>query len=167
MPGLVVSDANVIIDMVDGDVLRQFFRMPLEICVPDLLYAAELEPYIPDLSALGLQVRPLSPETIQYVDELGTRGIALPSINDQLALGLAKQERCTLLTGDQMLRRLAEAEGIAVHGTVWLMNEMISHRLVTPASAVRHLRLMLRNGSRLPLREIRRMLKRHGRVFSP
>ncbi len=44
---------------------------------------------------------------LQYNDTLPARHGAKPSHNDYLALALAKQESCTLLTGDTKLRTVA------------------------------------------------------------
>jgi hypothetical protein len=53
------------------------------------------------------------------------------SHNDLLALSLTKQEQCSLLTGDSRLRIAAKAEQIEVHGTLWLMRQLIEERLIT------------------------------------
>lgn len=47
-----------------------------------------------------------------------------PALEDMAAYMLAKRLGCTLLTGDRALRRIAEHEGLDVHGTNWLLTEM-------------------------------------------
>ena len=50
-----------------------------------------------------------------------------PSHNDYLALALAKQEACTLLTGDSNLRIVANKEQVNVMGTIGLLYAMIEN----------------------------------------
>lgn len=47
------------------------------------------------------------------------------SVNDLLALILAKHENCQLLTEDKALRDIALQFNVEVHGTIWLVQKMI------------------------------------------
>jgi hypothetical protein len=78
---------------------------------------------------------------------------------DLLALALAIQEDPTLLTGDWKLRTVSEAEGREVHGTLWLVGELYSCKLLTQAEARHAYDAMQAQGSRLPWPEIERQLK--------
>ena len=73
-----------------------------------------------------------------------------PSRNDCFALALAKQEICPLLTGDKALKRAANDEGIEVHGTLWVVEEMVVHQIITVETARRAYRQMRDHGRRLP-----------------
>ena len=59
----------------------------------------------------------------------------------------------SLLTGDRHLRAAAEQEGVPVHGTLWLLDEMVRLAVVSPRLAAQALERMLERGSRLPLDE--------------
>ena len=48
-----------------------------------------------------------------------------PSVNDMLALILAKHEGCQLLTGDKALRDAAKDLNAKVHGTYGLLNRCL------------------------------------------
>jgi predicted nucleic acid-binding protein len=60
-----------------------------------------------------------------------------PGRNDCFALLLAKQEACPLLSGDAALRRAAESEKIHCMGTIWIIEEMLKHDLVSYERAKR------------------------------
>ena len=60
-PTLVISDANVLIDMECGDLVATMFELDYRFAVPDVLYEMELRDHHPDLIALGLQVSSTSP----------------------------------------------------------------------------------------------------------
>jgi len=62
------------------------------------------------------------------------------------------------VTGDNSLRKAAEAEGVTVRGVLWVLDELVAAAAVTPARAAEGLRTMLAQGARLPSDECRRRL---------
>lgn len=81
------------------------------------------------------------------------------SVNDCMALALARQEQCTLLTGDGALRQVALAEGADVKGTVWLVGRMLEAGLIDAERARQAYQAMKEDGSRLPWDTIKQQLK--------
>ena len=69
---------------------------------------------------------------------------------DLMASVLAQQECCPLLTGDQHLRKAATAEAVEVRGTIWLLEYMLDHGLITTAVAQGGYAAMEDAGRRLP-----------------
>lgn len=126
---LLISDANVLIDLEEGGLLDALFAMPWQSLVPDLLFADELAEEHSDLPARGLQLGQLLPEAMLEAQRLAAtyRG---PSRYDCFAMALAKQENCPLLTGDADLREAADRERVIVVGTLWLVEEMVRQRVV-------------------------------------
>ncbi len=114
---LLISDANIIIDMNMGGLLRLMFRFDATFAVPDVLFEEELRADHPELLRLGLERFELSESTVVYAARLVEkyRGLGA-SINDLLALALARQEECPLLTGDGRLRTAGQTEGIEIPG---------------------------------------------------
>jgi hypothetical protein len=53
---LLISDANILIDMESGALMDKLFALPMQFGIPDLLYYEEIEPGTPRLDDLGLQV---------------------------------------------------------------------------------------------------------------
>jgi hypothetical protein len=53
---LLVSDTNIFIDLEEGNLLNEFFALPYEIAVPDILYYEELDTSHSHLVNCGLQV---------------------------------------------------------------------------------------------------------------
>lgn len=51
---LLISDANILIDLEEGGLLRQLFGLPYEFRVPDILFYEELEDQHGYLVDLGL-----------------------------------------------------------------------------------------------------------------
>jgi len=104
---VLISDANILIDLEEGLLLDQIFALPFVFKIPDVLFVEELSEQHGHLLALGLQLGELREDSMQQIFQL-TQTYSQPSRNDCFALALAKQENCPLLTGDRNLRRTAE-----------------------------------------------------------
>jgi hypothetical protein len=155
-----VIDANVIFDFAAGDLLDGLFRLPWELCAPDLLLATEiLRPPAPRLVALGLVVHTLSGEQLVEIVTLRQARPAL-SLVDAAGFVLARHLGVGLLTGDRRLRGLAETSGIEVHGTLWLIDELVERCIIPEAQAAAGLKTMLAAGSHLPHDEVQARLRR-------
>lgn len=146
---ILISDANIIIDMEEGGLLEQLFQLPYQFVVPDLLYFDELEMHHSNLLDKGLVLRELTSTSMLYAMNLIKR-VRGPSRNDCFALALAKQELCPLLTGDRALSKVARTEDVEVRGTLWAVEEMIIHQIITVEIARSAYLLMQENGRRLP-----------------
>jgi predicted nucleic acid-binding protein len=146
---ILISDANILIDMEEGDLLDALFELPYQFTVPDLLYFDELETHHADLLDKGLVIGELSSTTMRYAIKLIER-VRGPSRNDCFAIALAKQEICPLLTGDRALKKVANEEGLEVHGTLWVVEAMVEHQIISVETARRAYYQMRDNGRRLP-----------------
>ena len=82
------------------------------------------------LRDFGLQVRTLPGPLVERAARHFNQHAPL-KLNDCFALVLAEEiEDCILLTGDSPLRKIAEANGIEVHGVLWTIDEMEVHDAV-------------------------------------
>jgi hypothetical protein len=161
MAQLLISDANILIDMHCGGLLERVFELPFQFGVPDVLFHEELSAAYPFLPGLGLQLLDLSPDGIATAVTLARRYAASGcSRNDLLALALALQEGVPLLSGDLKLRQACEAEGHNVHGTLWLMDQFHEKGLLSSAEVQQAYEGMRSGGSRLPWVEVDRQVKR-------
>ncbi len=149
MNQLLISDANILIDLEDGDLITELFKLPFQFQVPDMLFADELEADHGYLLKHGLQLGELTPESMAEVEIL-VQKYKQPSRYDCFALVLAKQEDCPLLTGDQNLRKAAEQESVEVKGTLWIVEAMITHQVIGIDTARAAYARMKATGRRLP-----------------
>ena len=146
---LLVSDANILIDLEEGGLLTAFFDLPFEFTVPDILFFEELEEQHAHLLDIGLVVRELSVNTMSYAFSL-TQKARGPSRMDCFALALAKEESCPLLSGDKALRKLANKELIQTMGTIWIVGRLVEEKLISKDEARSAYKKMKAAGSRLP-----------------
>jgi predicted nucleic acid-binding protein len=82
------------------------------------------------LTQFGLISKTMSGDLIAEAYKLRQKYIKT-SVNDLLALTLAKHEVCQLLTGDKALRSVAKELNIAVRGTIWLVEQMLQRKQIT------------------------------------
>jgi len=132
-----------------SDLTEKMFQLPYRFAVPDILYAMELEEEHPDLTDMGLEIKILSSETVKYAETIVPK-YQKASLNDLLALALAKQEKCPLVTGDQALRKAGTAEAVVILGTIWIVEEMVRHKIIDISEASRAFEKMKENERRLP-----------------
>lgn len=155
---LLISDANILIDLEEAQLTALLFQLPFRVMAPDLLFFDELAEQHGRLTEMGLELGELQPAAISETEFLVDR-YPKPSRYDCLALALAKQERCPLVTGDRHLREAAILEKVPVVGTLWLVELMISHGLIGIAQARDAYKRMRISGRRLPWQEAEHRLR--------
>jgi hypothetical protein len=156
---LIISDASVLIDIECGELTSAMFSLPYQFAVPDTLFAEELAERHGHLSRLGLISKTMSGDLVAEAYRLHQKYVK-PSVNDMLALTLAKHEGCQLLTGDKALREAAKEFNVEVHGTIWLVEQMLRGEKITVDVARVAFQQMKDAGSRLPWTEVEKILNR-------
>jgi hypothetical protein len=144
-----ISDTNIWIDLRNAGLLDAMFDLPFTLCCTDFVLN-ELQ----DFDHSRLRARGLVVETL---DEQATAAL-FPlmqahnnsSLADLSCYQLAQQTGRALLTGDGRLRKQALADGLQVHGALWLLDQMVMHQIIEPKTAAERLHSMLDSGARLP-----------------
>jgi predicted nucleic acid-binding protein len=162
---IVVSDSSCLIDLQKISLLDAFLRLPYEVLIPNTLFEDELLSFSTAqkraLVRTGLKVVDIPGERVLWAQQV-LRDAPRLSIHDAFALVLAESEKgCILLTGDGNLRTLAETRNIEVHGVLWVIDELHTHKV----SASRELHAALQQllddpAVRLPRRDLMASLKR-------
>ncbi len=157
-PSICVVDTSLLIDLHVGKIIVKLFELPYSFIAPDVI-VAELQTIDNKmLLKLGLQESELSGQQVLKVWQLREQ-YKHPSVNDLFALITAQSINAILLTGDGNLRRAAELEGVPIHGTLWVLDEMVRLEIISLAQATEALNLMREKGSRLPQTECDKRLK--------
>lgn len=159
---LLVSDANIFIDLEVAGLTSELFRLPHDIVVPDILYEEELASRHADLLKLGLKTRSLTGPQVDEAYRLQS-SYREPSVNDLFALTLAKGLGCPLVTGDRRLRAAAKAEGLRLLGTLTLMEHIFVHSIACLDDIRSAYQRMRVGGRRPPWDEVEAQLARLAR----
>jgi len=149
-----VLDANICIDLFQGELLVACLDLPFSFTIPDFIYSELIKPQglvavldrIRASTLTGDQVRRV------YVTRQDKRYSRL-SVSDIAAFVLAEDLGATLLTGDQDLRRIATERGVRCHGILWLLDTLVDCGRIWPAEAASSLERILAHGAGLPKHE--------------
>ena len=159
LQSVLVTDTNIWIDLENGDILIEVFRLPYQFLIPDFAIPELIRPRWETMEVLGLRAHELPVEQVVELVQLRQIHKNL-SIIDLAAFLLAKMLDATLLTGDWRLNELASASGLSVHGALWLLDEMVHFKALPPEQAAIALRQVLATGARLPAEECDSRLSR-------
>ena len=156
---LLVTDTNIWIDLHVAGLVEPVFRLPYRFLASDFVLASELrQPPVATLRALGLELVELDP--LQVTELFGLRAeYGRLSVQDLGAFLVARTRHAVLLTGDRRLGDLAVANGITVHGVLWLLDELVAGYIVPSTEAAEALARMLQGGARLPAGACRERLR--------
>lgn len=160
-PSTHVLDSSVCIDLYWADLIRSVLALPLDLVLPDLIYVELSNPKDMSTAFKGIRVSQLTGSQISRVYALSQdkrcRGL---TINDLAAFVLAKDMGGILLTNDRRLRILADHEGVHYHGTLWVLDKLVSSGTVTAKAAAAALETMIAHGAWFPKFECERRLIR-------
>jgi len=146
---ILIGDSNIFIDMEVANLTSQMFALPYQFATPDILFYEELEEDHPNLLETNLKILSLASNTIKYTESIVPK-YPKASKNDLFALALAWQESCPLITGDGALRKAGKKEKIQIYGTIWIIDELIKHNIITKDEAMEAYDIMKSNKRRLP-----------------
>lgn len=144
-----VLDTSICLDLSNAGLLEVILRLPHEFLLPDVIAEELKEPSGQRLVELGYTPVSLSGEHIGRVTDFAER-YRRPSRVDLFALAYARVHECILVTGDAALRTAAEAEGVDVHGVLWILDDLVAQNILPPAEAANALDRMIASGSWLP-----------------
>lgn len=153
---VLICDANILIDLDIAGLTGPAFGL-FRCAVPDLLFYEELAARHGHLLASGLELKELDSVRVIRLTALVLRH-PRPGRIDLATLALAEAEGCPLLTGDASLRAAALLENVQVHGTLWLVEQLVKVGGLTLAGAIGAYERMRQAGRRLPWTEIEKQL---------
>jgi predicted nucleic acid-binding protein len=125
---VVVNDASCLIDLKKGELLHVLLRLPYRFIVPLPIREEELLDFTAQewrmLEDSGLATYDLPSDEVGQVFALKREHSRL-SANDCFALVTTTcQENGILLTADNLLRKVATARAVRVHGVLWIIDKL-------------------------------------------
>lgn len=135
---IIINDANILIDLVELQLLPQFFALQFEFFTTTLILEElldeqqeQLEEYIREGVLIAEEMSITDLEAIKIIEH--TR----PKLSQQdcSAYHQAASKQGTLVTSDNVLRKFAIATNIDVHGHLWVFDQMVEQQTLTPITA--------------------------------
>ena len=159
-----INDSLALIDLAKTRLLENLLQLPYRFVIPDVLYADELVTlrhyHREQLLNIGFKLGELDGLQVRKASAYNRQHPQL-SLNDCFALVMAQTTPdAVLLTGDQRLRRVAEQQGLAVHGILWILDQAYEQGAVDAATLHAAL-LVLANDplTRLPGKELQQRMQ--------
>ena len=136
---VVVSDANVLIDLIELGLTSSFFALEFKFLTSSLVYeelingqAELLRPYV---EKRILELESFSAYQMLEILEIRDSKPAL-SLQDSSAIFLAENEGATLLSSDKVLRKYANRRKVEVHGHLWVFDKMVEQKSISATEAL-------------------------------
>ena len=159
---LIITDTNVLFDVIKIGALAEFFSIDYEICttvfvIEEIIPTPQRELVDTFIRTKHLTVFAFSSEEIEAVENFDTER-SFKRFTDKSVIWKSLQMKCPMLTGDRKMREVAEKMGIEVHGSIWIIDVLISKNLISATRAITLFEQLLLTNSRLPRDEIERRI---------
>ncbi len=161
---LIITDTNVMFDLIKIGALPEFFSLNFEICttvfvIEEIKPPEQKEMVETFIRAKKLTVYDFSCEDIEDVlnyDACRT----LKRLTDKSVIWKCHLLDCPMLTGDRKMREIAEEIGIEVRGSIWVIDELLQNEMITPENAITLFEKLMVTNSRLPKNEIEKRINK-------
>lgn len=158
MPKVALNDTNILIDFYEIGLLDALMEIDLEMHTTDFVVAElvveEQLDWLEELIANEkLIVNNFSGKELSKIFEKENENFGL-SLTDCSAWQWAADNGGILLTGDAQLRRTAIKSGVEVHGSIWLLDELLRQGILTHKQACQAIKKLKGKNRRLPKKEI-------------
>ncbi|MCY4463601.1 MAG: type II toxin-antitoxin system VapC family toxin [Albidovulum sp.] len=139
----IVNDASCLIDLRKGSLLGVVCDLPYRLVIPLPVRASEVldlsEAEWQALDEAGMITHDLTPEEVGQALAVKERHAGL-SANDCFCLVTARTYPGVLLTGDALMRRVAAANGLRVHGVLKVVDELEAAEVCSRSHLIRALK---------------------------
>ena len=152
---IVISDTNIILDLLFLNMLDDFFSLPCDICTTDLVIDEIVQPAQQKIldsfvKSRKLEVVQFSPSEFSNITNLFVMNPNNASLTDCSVWYYAKQTNGRLLTGDGKLRKAAENDNVKVSGILYVFDNLIEYKILSRNKAADLLENLLKVNMRLP-----------------
>jgi predicted nucleic acid-binding protein len=149
MSKVYISDTNIWIDFENAGLLDEIFKLPFKFCCTDFVVSEINKITHQSLLELGLLVETIDANNIPDLFTL-MASHNNSSLADVSCYFLAQHTGLPLLTGDGKLRKKAMSDGLTVYGSLWLLDLLVSHKIISKEKAAKSLEAMLEQRARFP-----------------
>lgn len=160
---LLIHDANVLIDLLDLGLLDRALDMPYSMETTDLVrFEVQASDQKQALTACieggKLSVIASTAQQVLAIHSIHAEHSRL-SLADCSVVFHALDRNGIVLSGDGRLRGEAETMRLEVHGTPWVLDQMVEHRVLDATDAIEKLESLMGFNKRLPHKECVRLME--------
>ena len=163
---LIISDANILIDLANLNILDAFTQLNFNCHTTDYVLAElnnEQQTLIKQLELDGkMQVISSDSQDIMGILQLVGKSSGL-SVQDCSVWHFSKKINAVMQTGDRKLRKEAESDKITVRGILFIFDELLRQELIDFQKAIHTITLLQQTNNRLPADEINKRIDEWGK----
>ncbi len=143
---VVITDANIFIDLYEMDLLEGFFKLPYSIST-SVFILEELD----DIKSLVEKVVTVIPVTDADLSAMSQIEWPRPfSFPDRTILYLAKVHQMTVLSGEHRMMVWCKKNELESHGLLYILDAMITQKVYKPEYVCHQLRKLMEINMWLP-----------------
>lgn len=154
---IAVQDANVFIDLELAGLFDLWFQLGVETHTTDLIKSeledGDHEQTLTYFESGQIKEHGLSFEELVQVSALEQDVGSKAKFNDCSVLFLAVKLDAMLISGDKALRKAGCARQVEVHGTLWIIDQLVAGKIITGEIAAAKLKLLMSLKRYLPAEE--------------
>jgi len=152
---LLVSDANIFIDLDKADLLKYFDSLGFTIATSDFVYAELNARQKSIVNSLDIAIYEMDgAELISFHGEFSALNLKKLSYQDYSIFYYARKYDGEVLSNDIRLRKYATKKSIPVKGLFYILDEMVLQGCVSANVMIKKLILLKEINKRLPTKEI-------------
>lgn len=164
MKKIVVNDTNIFIDLYSIGLLEEITSLDFifytnSFVLSELKEDASIVEALKDFNIEDFNLKRMKRIQGLYIQYNNRKVSSNVSFTDCSVLLQALDLEAILLTGDKKLRKVAEENGIEVHGTLFLLNKLVEEGMLKPIEAITKIKELQGINHRLPLGEINRLIQ--------
>lgn len=162
---LVISDANIFLDLISVNLLEEFFQLPCKIettdfVIDEIIQPNQLASVQKFVSSRKLDVISFSFEELIKINDICDNSKNNTSMADCSVWYRAKEVSGRLLTGDSKLRKSAENDNVKVSGILYIFDNLVEYRIINKIEAAKLLENLISVNSRLPKGECEKRIQK-------
>ncbi len=152
---LVISDTNILLDLISVDMLEDFFSLPCvfsttDFVINEIIQPAQVKAIEKYTKSKKLDIVSFSFEEIIEITDIHSNNTNNASITDCSVWYYAKKTGGRLLTGDGKLRKSAEGDNVEVSGILYIFDNLVEYEILEKDKAADLLEKLMQINMRLP-----------------
>jgi len=157
---LLISDANIFIDLEKTDLLQHFDKLGMAVATSDFVYNELNSEQKSIVSQLNVEIYTMdAEELLDFFNAFAAQNFKKLSSQDYSIFYYAKKHHGEVLSNDKRLRVYAKDKSVAVKGLFYILDAMVEQACVTPRTMVEKLLHLKEINKRLPLDELDKRIK--------
>lgn len=162
---IVISDTNILIDLIDLEMFGTFLELPLNIKTTDFVVSIELDEFkqlkvLESALANKIEILEADTEQLKEVKKIfaDTKGLSLTDC--EVYYFTKELEDTVLLSGDKKLRKFAKSNGLDVRGIIWIFDLFEEYSLYNVKFLALKMEELLSKNIRLPTDECKKRINK-------